>query len=496
PAMVKAFLTNSASYMTGVNAGGDLPHQRQGWGLTNLGRALDGTPRLLIDQTQTFANTGSQYTLKGRVADPSKPFRVTLAWTDAPGAPFANPVVNDLDLRVEVGGRVYLGNQLAGDVSIEGGAADKLNNIESVWLPAGATGDFVVRVNAANLPGDGVPNNSDATDQDFALVVYNAQPEGGGDGNPVDAPPTVNLRYPNGGEKLLVGDLVRILWDASDDKAIQSHRVEFSSDGGLNYNTIAILNGGARGFDWRIPAIPTTQARIRVTALDGVNLPVSATSLNDFEVASGPPDTTPPQVLLISPNSDSLIAGGQTTTIKWKESDNVGVIQRVIELSTDGGNTFQQIISLTAPSSGEDQSYDWQVPAALYTDKGKVRISVYDGAGNVAMLTSQGRFEVWALPIITSAKYERIADKNDHLELKGRGFRIDQTEIYVDGKKLKNIRFNEKCDFEGGTCTKVTSADKKIHKRVPLQKFVNIVVKLKKTGQTSPAFSFKRKRPS
>ncbi|HET9530841.1 MAG TPA: S8 family serine peptidase, partial [Blastocatellia bacterium] len=48
PAMMKAFLTNSASYMTGQLAGGSLPGTRQGWGLASLGRALDDTPRLMV----------------------------------------------------------------------------------------------------------------------------------------------------------------------------------------------------------------------------------------------------------------------------------------------------------------------------------------------------------------------------------------------------------------------------------------------------------------
>src|SRR5689334_17620131 len=39
PAMTKAFLLNTASYLNGENAGGNLPQERQGFGLLNLGRA-------------------------------------------------------------------------------------------------------------------------------------------------------------------------------------------------------------------------------------------------------------------------------------------------------------------------------------------------------------------------------------------------------------------------------------------------------------------------
>ena len=282
---------------------------------------------------------------------------------------------------MDIGGKTYLGNHFSGAVSVEGGTADHLNNLEAVWAPAGASGDFTIRVVAANITGDGVPGNSDLTDQDFALVVYNTQSSTGG--GPVDQPPSVGLTAPAGGERFTVGSTIRIQWTASDDKGLQSQKVEFSPDG-LSFNLIAPLDGKARSFDWRVPGWPTLTARIRVTALDGVNLPVSSVNPSPFEIMNGPPDTTPPSVTLQSHNSVDPVGGGLTSSIKWTETDNVGVLRRVIELSTDNGNTYTQIADLTAPSSGVSQSYDWQVPADLATDKGKVRITVYDGAGNSA----------------------------------------------------------------------------------------------------------------
>ena len=59
------------------------------------------------------------------------------------------------------------------DHSVTGGSADHLNNVESVFLPAGITGNFTVTVTADNINSDGVPGDADPLDQDFALVVYN-----------------------------------------------------------------------------------------------------------------------------------------------------------------------------------------------------------------------------------------------------------------------------------------------------------------------------------
>jgi Subtilase family/Viral BACON domain len=173
PAMAKAYLMNSAAYMTGVGAGGNLPSNSQGMGRMDLGRAFDATPRLIVDQNQTLGATGQTFQVTGSVATTSQPFRVTLAYSDAPGPTTGAPFVNNLDLVVTINGQTLLGNVFSGANSTTGGAADPRNNAESVFLPAGTSGNFTVTVRAANIAGDGVPGNADTTDQDFALVIYN-----------------------------------------------------------------------------------------------------------------------------------------------------------------------------------------------------------------------------------------------------------------------------------------------------------------------------------
>jgi hypothetical protein len=174
PALVKAFLMNSAAYMTGVGANDTLPSNNQGMGRMDLGRAFDGTSRILINQTQVLGATGQTHQVTGSVVSTGQPFRVTLAWTDAPGPTTGAPWVNNLDLEVSINGTTYRGNVFSGANSISGGTADIRNNVESVFLPAGVSGSFTITVRAANIAGDGVPGNADTTDQDFALVVYNA----------------------------------------------------------------------------------------------------------------------------------------------------------------------------------------------------------------------------------------------------------------------------------------------------------------------------------
>lgn len=177
PAMTKAIMMNSAEYMTGTSANDSLPSNNQGMGLADMDRyfSIFDSGRVIRDQVpaDTFSDTGQQRVFAGNVATTSKPFRVTLAWTDAIGPTTGNAFINNLDLEVTVGGVAYKGNVFTGANSTSGGTADIRNNAESVFVPAGVSGTFVVKVKATNIAGDAIPGDADTTDQDFSLVISN-----------------------------------------------------------------------------------------------------------------------------------------------------------------------------------------------------------------------------------------------------------------------------------------------------------------------------------
>jgi hypothetical protein len=176
PAMLKALVINSARYMASGNYGTDsLPSDNFGWGDMDMSSAFDGAPRLLLDQTYIFSGSGTTYTYPGplSVYDSTKPVRVTLVWSDAPGNTTGNAYVNDLDLTVTAGS-TYRGNVFSGRNSATGGSADTKNNVESVFLPAGVTGPITVTVKATTIAASSIPGNPNTVNQDFALVIYNA----------------------------------------------------------------------------------------------------------------------------------------------------------------------------------------------------------------------------------------------------------------------------------------------------------------------------------
>ena len=185
PAMTKALMINTATDLRGGSHGAasvlaGVPTQEQGWGRINLDNILDETRRRVIDQSDVFTTTGFARSRFYSIWQPAQPLRVTLVWTDAVGPTTGNAFVNDLDLEVTAGGKTYRGNVFSGGSSVSGGAADIRNNVENVFLPAGVSGPVKVRVIGTNIAGDGVPGNSDTTDQDYALVVSNVMAVSGG----------------------------------------------------------------------------------------------------------------------------------------------------------------------------------------------------------------------------------------------------------------------------------------------------------------------------
>jgi len=175
-AMMKAYLMAHPLYLTGVSGNGNLPTNTQGYGMPTLGQLFAAsTARVVRDQLpeDAFTATGQVRELFLQVDNPAAPVRLTMAYSDAPGATSADPKVNNLNLSVEAAGSIYLGNRFTGAFSSTGGNADANNNYEAVFLAAGTGGLLRVQVTAFNVAGDGIPGNADSSDQDFALVCSN-----------------------------------------------------------------------------------------------------------------------------------------------------------------------------------------------------------------------------------------------------------------------------------------------------------------------------------
>ncbi len=189
PALVKAaFLPVAHSLAGNLDADGGTLGQpfdsKQGWGRMDLEAVVDPIDSVrYFDNPQVFDNTGEEWTLSVSPADPARPMRMMLVWTDAPGHGLGGSTPawnNDLDLIVEAGATTYRGNNIgASGWTTAGGSADAINNTEGVFLGPTPPGAVTVRVVATDINSDAIPGVGDGTDQDFAFVCYNCAEEPG-----------------------------------------------------------------------------------------------------------------------------------------------------------------------------------------------------------------------------------------------------------------------------------------------------------------------------
>lgn len=104
-------------------------------------------------------------------------------------------------------------------------------------------------------------------------------------------PPVAQLLTPNGGDSIFIGSTISIRWQSSDNSSLIRHRLALVRNTGAQFVTVAEiaseLPGNAHSFNWTIPSTiePTTQARIRVTAIDDEGAETEAMSSGDFTIA-------------------------------------------------------------------------------------------------------------------------------------------------------------------------------------------------------------------
>ncbi len=210
PALTKAMLIAGArSVRGGADKSGSLgttvgaaPNGQQGFGRLSFEDILTGsTPPVTFDQAapaRLFTSAGQVFRTRLVVRDASKPVKVTLVWTDAPataGSGTTNPLVNDLNLAVAPRNMqspvTYIGNKLQvvdtnkGEESIGYTSSlpyDNVNNVEYARFFLTSNQEFDLTVSAYALNGN-IDTNGGTFEQDFALVVVNADQVNGG--NPI-----------------------------------------------------------------------------------------------------------------------------------------------------------------------------------------------------------------------------------------------------------------------------------------------------------------------
>jgi subtilisin family serine protease len=192
---------------------------------------------------------------------------------------------------------------------------------------------------------------------------------------PPPTPPSVAVLTPNGGERVFTGASYLITWNASDPDGLSSFDVEISTDNGAAYAAVAGCTGltaAMRQCTWNAPGPAATGARIRVVARDALGAVGTDTSNAAFAIVSGAPAVT-----VTSPNTAVNWGRGSHQQVKW--THNLGSTSYMrIEISRDGGTTYQAIAPAVKNTGSTSGVFDWTVNGAV-TTAARIRVSWTNG---------------------------------------------------------------------------------------------------------------------
>jgi hypothetical protein len=192
-ALVKAVLIAAT---VDIDNGKPVPNEEEGWGRVVLDNALyfAGESKILEVADNTLGVTTNDSIITSvNIINTSEPLKIVLVWSDtsATSLPVDPTLINDLDLIVTApNNNKYKGNVFSGGYSGTGSSADRLNNVEVVWLPSAQSGTYTIKVKGYNCPnglipfalaavggfegGSGIPdpNKNDSEKQKY-LVIQN-----------------------------------------------------------------------------------------------------------------------------------------------------------------------------------------------------------------------------------------------------------------------------------------------------------------------------------
>jgi len=236
--LMKALICNG-----GTDLGNPGPDYTYGFGWMNLLRSVDmlSNNRYYISTINNGGNNPHSISIPANTAQ----LKVTLYWNDPAAVVFASQaLVNDLDLEITLPSIAlpYKLDTIPANVNNNATkAADHINNIEQIVIDNPTNTTYTV-----NIRGTAVASGI----QEYFLVY---------DVLPIET----KIVYPIGNETLVPGETETIQWESYGGSS-NTFLVEYFD--GSSWNTInAAVAANVRRLDWVVPAIPTSQAFIRIT---------------------------------------------------------------------------------------------------------------------------------------------------------------------------------------------------------------------------------------
>ena len=196
--------------------------------------------------------------------------------------------------------------------------------------------------------------------------------------------PAVTVNSPNGGEFLAGGSVWDITWTATDDDGnLIINPIKLDYYNGSTWVEIASDEANDGTYQWTVPGLDISTARVRVTAVDQ-----DANSVSDESDAGFTIDSTDPSVTVTSPNGGEYWAGESSRIITWTATDG-NIDDNPITLEYHNGSAWVEIATVES----NDGSYSWTVPGLDISDI-RVRVTAADKVGNTGSDESDTGFTI------------------------------------------------------------------------------------------------------
>jgi len=192
---------------------------------------------------------------------------------------------------------------------------------------------------------------------------------------------TITILSPNGGENLLVGDIVPINWTWTG--VIDSVKVEYSTNGGGTWTLVETktLNDSICG--WNIPNKPGNSYLVKVT--DASNPSILDISDNLFSVTSS--------ITVTAPVGGDNWEVGSLHSITWDATS--GITDVKLEYSTNSGTNWTNIVTST-PNTGY---FPWNIPNKPSSNTALIRVT---DVSNTSVLDMSDLFSISTSLTVTS----------------------------------------------------------------------------------------------
>lgn len=249
--------------------------------------------------------------------------------------------------------------------------APQNNGVYSWTVPSNPTNQGRIKVEAYN---DKSQVGSDTSDGPFTIT---------------NAPGTVVITSPNGGEIWDTQSVHQITWTASDPDGITSQDIFYSSNNGGSWTTLVTnYPNNSTSYNWTLPNTTTTTGLIRVSIKDTWGGITTDQSNSVFTIQNAPP-----QVRITSPNGGESWIAGSNHDITWNATDPDGITGIDLAYSLNGGFNWNTIVSGITNSG----TYNWTLPSSASTTV-KVRATARDSVGNSASDMSDAVFTIAISP--------------------------------------------------------------------------------------------------